>query len=40
MSRLSQLALAKRSVTLLLAAALFAGGILAWKAAGLETKTG
>ena len=30
MSRLSQLALAKRSVTLLLAAALFAGGILAW----------
>ncbi len=30
MSRLSQLAVAKRSVTLLLAAALFVGGILAW----------
>ena len=30
MTRLSQLAVAKRSVTLLLAAALFVAGILAW----------
>ena len=30
MSRLSQLAIGKRSVTLLLAAALFVAGVLAW----------